>query len=171
MKKPWISTKSIETSEHGKITLDSMFEEWKFVVMLTDKFTGGVIKDGSLGIKEAVWENLLELRVFDGNQELRIFRESIGDSLRVRLTDDSSLSSADYFDETMLLNINRTIEAESVENGTMFSSVSGGKYVLPADADCDVVKVRNYVIYDETGTAQAVDFRITGFAKGVNENG
>lgn len=159
-------TVNINDAQTGEIVL-SDYEGFGFIAMFTDRFVGGRISsDGRLTAEiTCKYDNLLDLRVFNKDKELHIYRGSIGDKLKFRLACDENLDLEYFFDEHQLLDID-TIATKINKNG-MLVSTRGGEYRLPlSSAEDDAVVIRNYLSYDvETGRAQIIDFRVVKFGR------
>lgn len=164
-------TVNIFENQTGEIVLKD-YRGFGYIAMFTDSFVGGWLNDeGKLANgKQYNYDKLLDMRVFNDNTELHIYRGSIGDKLKCRLACDDNLAPEYYFDEQQLLDIDANATANSKSG--MIVSTRGGEYRLPISSDNeDAVVLRNYISYDdETGRAQITDFRILRFVKAGSLN-
>jgi hypothetical protein len=111
---------------------------------------------------------LLELRIYNETQELKVIRSQIGREFKYRLASESDLSKADYFEETQYLDIDSETTKEYRAKGTkppldskQFFMTGGGKISFPTGDRLKQIKIINYLSYDEeTGNLQIPDFRI-----------
>lgn len=140
----------------------SDFNGCKYLVYYVDReVTGGVLPENIAEI-----EKITEIRAFNNTREIWLHRECLGVDFCVREKDDSDIGEDDYFDETQLLDIDTTVVAVEKDGKTTFTATGGGKYTLPAKADDNAVKIRNYLRFNEkTGRAEFDDFRILDFVK------
>lgn len=113
------------------------------------------------------WGHLLELRVYDGHKELKIWRPGLGDEFYGRVASETDMENC--FFEDQYLNID---SFRDQGNGYYeITSVGGGRYTGPdtmpiSHKDC-MLTVCNYLDYhSESGQAEIVDWRIIGFKKG-----
>jgi hypothetical protein len=159
-----------------------------YTASFTDLFCIGIWGDEQSRKIEAVWEaeangevqesawmkNLLELRVFSCEEEVRLWREDVGERFRVRTLkdceekgiacmDDEPGEPMDFFCEVQLLDIDRARSGDSANVRT----TGGGTYSLPKEIFCMVnpgLIVRHYFgRYKETGIACVKDWRCVGF--------
>ncbi len=119
-------------------------------------------------------EHLLEARLFNSTQEIRILRPVLGKEFTWRLIDDDKFklccdgSSFDsiyencVFTEEHLLDIDR--KADNTD-GFTYTATGGGMYILPVK-NAKKVKLCDYITYDSNGIASITDFRIVGFEEG-----
>ena len=114
------------------------------------------------GVKAEVKDagQLLELRVFDSNRELRLMRNTLGAQFFWRLAEgifDNERTFSLY--ETQLLD-----KDDKHSHGCEYKSTAGGIYELPGNGYSQV-HIVNYFTYDEeTGNLQYADFRIQSFS-------
>ena len=104
-------------------------------------------------------DKLLEIRVFNDNEEFHAVRDSMGAAFVWRhiRDDEADAGFADCtFDDVQYLDID---EKRSNVEACEYHAIGGGSYRLPI-ANAERIKLRNYLIYDEDGMAQIVDFRI-----------
>ena len=114
---------------------------------------------------------LLELRIFDQNCEIRLRRLSVSEPFRWRYIDDTAFCEALAQEQDSFLNQfhNRTFDEShyldvKYSDGKNYTAAGGGKYTLPIEGARKIL-LRNYLDYDETGIVQVSDFRLRGFGK------
>ena len=128
------------------------------VIMLTNRFLVAPYPFRSETIVEINQDKLLELRIFDDNMELKLFRGSVGKELKYRYLSDADCQ--DYFDDEQYLDVDekRSKDCDNVR------STGGGTYAVPLASFCDAkLKLRNYVRYDENGQCYIWDWRMLEF--------
>ena len=105
-------------------------------------------------------DNLLELRVFTRDREVRFFRDSVAAKFEERPLDDNRYSI--YRDEEQYLDI---AEHKQMENGGIqYITTGGGSFTLPYSKPMRKVKLRRYLKANEaTGLYEFVDWRILEF--------
>lgn len=114
------------------------------------------------------WNHLLELRVFDGEKELKIWRPEIGAGFYARTA--AAAAPEVCFMEEQYLDIGSF--RPSCDGYIEIVSTGGGRYTIPDSVSIDRHKdckltVCNYIDYrEDTGQAEIVDWRIVGFKKG-----
>ena len=122
-------------------------------------------------------EKILELRCFDENGELRIFRSNVDADFQAReiidgkspelktLSEQSgkleSASNAEYLES---YDENHYLDIASVSSDGIVTATGGGKYFLPV-SKAKLVKVKYYIKYDENGIARKFDWRLVGFCE------
>lgn len=138
----------------------------------TDRYDVGVW-DGNIPayVRE---ENLLSLRVFNADREIRLSRTDIGQELCLRDTQGWD-SDHEYYDEWQLLDIDiRQSE------GTHLVTTGGGSYEFPFAAPYEnqqhpAVQIRYYLDHlPQSGLTYISDWRCVTFAvcgETVNQNG
>ena len=119
---------------------------------------------------------MLELRVFDANREIKIFRSdiSVDSKISMRVIDDNNSEYDDHYDENQFLDIDTTNISDS-EGMWNVHATGGGKYYLPKSVGNIkeiVLKVRHYISrYPSSGKAYVSDWRCVGFEKEGDKNG
>ena len=107
---------------------------------------------------------LLDIRIFNEEKELRMFRGDIGRKFLGRILEDKkdSLDEAECFDEEQYLDIDaKRSESLFFKEGKV-KATGGGCYHLPLKRfENAKIKVRNYLgYYEETGQAYVKDWRL-----------
>lgn len=108
-------------------------------------------------VSEISFENLLELRIFNKEGEIRLFRTNIFEnSFYVRYADETNKTEDDYFVQKQYLDIDSTKN----ESGKV-RTTGGGEYPLPIDLNGKkdaYITIYNYVkYYEKTGQAYVYD--------------
>lgn len=110
---------------------------------------------------------VLEIRVFNQEQELKLFRTDIGQVFHKRTINDTNLSKDDYIEEQQYLDIDTKRSAALFKEEHKVRATGGGVYHLPPQIKQieDVrLKVRYYFQKDEeTGVASIRDWRAVEF--------
>ena len=122
---------------------------------------------------EDKFDKALEIRVFDDNKEIKLFRPDIGQDLKLRVIDDNDLSpGVESFVQEQYLDINSAVSKKNSSTGklgmTTVQTTGGGSFFLPIDTErnTDDVKViiKYYITKDQdSGMAKIVDWRAAGF--------
>ena len=101
----------------------------------TDRYDVGYWNANALdGINE---ENLLSIRVFNKDKEVRLSRSDIGQTFTLRVVDDRS-DSRDHYDEWQILD-----KDDRRSSGTHFMATGGGSYEFPlTELKHPAVKIR-----------------------------
>lgn len=139
------------------------------VASLTDEYIvdNWPMMHASLEGKEAKW---LEVRVFNAENEIKLFRTSIGkEDFYMREIANEKAKPEDAFDEVQILDID-TLRSKSLFEsvGEVFTT-GGGKYFLPlentiANMENAKVRIRYYLDkYEKTGQARICDWRLVDF--------
>lgn len=117
-------------------------------------------------------ENLLSLRVFNADREIRLSRTDIGQELLLRDTQGKD-GEREYYDEWQWLDVDA---AQS--EGTHLVTTGGGSYAFPLAAPYSehqhpAVQIRYYLAHQpQTGLTYISDWRCVTFAvRGENDNG
>lgn len=112
-------------------------------------------------------ENLLSLRVFDENKEVRLSRSDIGQEFALRIQDDrtSGNGRGSYFDQWQLLDVD-----DRRSHGTTFVTTGGGRYEFPlTELRRPAVLIRHYTQSrtgaDESGLTYVSDWRCVTFGE------
>lgn len=128
-------------------------------------------------LKDVKW--LLEMRVFDEDQELWAHRTMLGQPFSWRVASDATLKEkaeqqTDDFlkkpenhrlEQKQLLDIDKKhpSDKEPIYGGKSLRSTGRGEYELPIEEGQDAVTLVSYIRYDEIGMAHVVDYRLKGF--------
>lgn len=123
-------------------------------------------------------ENMLEIRIFDLNSELRIIKSG-KDKYNMRYVNENEKeeeSKIDYYDEQLLLyGTSAKIEGSWIR---LYEDDRGIRIYLPASKTLENInqsdpnvflKVRYYVDFDEDGLMEIVDNRLVEFTLGKKE--
>ena len=106
-------------------------------------------------------DKLLEIRVFDQEKEVKLFRRDIGEKFHCRTIVDKS-DDPDRFDVLQLLD-----KDGSKSRGTHYYTTGGGEYefsVTDTELKYPAVRIRYYLqYYPETGQAYIADWRCVDF--------
>lgn len=123
------------------------------VAYFADKFLAGRAST-LLETVEREQDRLLELRVFNASRELLLRRSALGAPFSWRIASEDALSpeakKKHCFETRQLL-----------ERGESTAGISA----LPVEGAERYVRLMNYVSYDADGVANAVDYRLMGFAE------
>lgn len=110
---------------------------------------------------------LLEIRIFNKVQELKLFRTDIGHAFHMRIKNDKDLSEDEYIEENQYLDIDTKRSEELFKKEHKVRAIGGGVYHLPSkinEIDNVQLKVRYYFQKDEeTGVASIGDWRVVEF--------
>ncbi len=139
-----------------------------FIAALTDELAVDTVTEidkWNLGEKE---EKVLEIRAFDQDKELKLFRSDIGREFAYRKVCDSEYAEDHRFTEVQILDIDE--KAGRDENGFV-RATGGGRYHLPLDNTKNAcVEVCYYLDQDQKDKnsvhARVVDWRIVRFVEG-----
>lgn len=113
--------------------------------------------------------SLLEVRVFNKENELWFHRSTLGAPFAWRLAGELGCDPKhDFFETKQALDFDMTYEpyknGELDEYGCLkIRSTVMGYYALPIEKSDGCVRVVNYIRYDESGVANVVDYRIKSF--------
>lgn len=165
-KKPWI--KAFGTAEETALIPAGFSTDGCLVLaFFTDSFKADYAEK-ILPISTDQAQKLLELRVFDAEQELWLHRTTIGDPFHWRIASEDFENNKKYIIRTkQLLDLGESeSQAPMYEDGLrVLHTTSGYAYKLPIGADDKYVDIINYLSYDENGVANALDYRYEGFSK------
>ena len=107
---------------------------------------------------------LLDVRIYDTESEVRIFRSDVGRKFQGRSLNDRKETSEfqDYFDEEQFLDIDDTRSEEMFAREGKVQATGGGRYHLPlSDFRNAKLQIRNYLgYYEESGQAYVKDWRL-----------
>ena len=133
--------------------------------------------DFANGINCSDPEKILELRCFDENGELRIFRSNVDADFQAReiidgnqpelktlseQSDKFEIVSNDGYLESY--DENHYLDIASVSSDGIVTATGGGKYFLP-EPNAKLLTVRYYIKYDNNGIARKCDWRLVGFCE------
>lgn len=109
--------------------------------------------------REDLNKKLLELRIFNKQQEMKAFRSDVSKEFLFR--EKTDVDADDYFDEWQYLDIDSTKEV----SGQKVTATGGGVYKLPLGSKVDAkICIRYYLgRYSETGQAIIQDWRCVDF--------
>ena len=173
----------IETMETFWTRAEGMSEGFLFA-MLTDEIVferWPLAPDEKKAFPEKEGK-LLDIRIFNEERELRMFRGDIGGRLRGRMQEETGRTSdtgedchmeqafdtgedsdtLEYFDEEQYLDIDSACSRELFAREGKVQATGGGRYRLPlAGFENAKIKIRNYLgYYEETGQAYVRDWRL-----------
>ena len=95
------------------------------LIQCTDRYTVLELPDKDIDISE---NKLLEIRIFNKDEEKRLFRLDLQDEFCYYETNDTNLKpEIDYFDQQQILDIDTT----KVLEGNCVRSTGGGVYTIP----------------------------------------
>lgn len=109
---------------------------------------------------------ILEIRIFNKEQELKIFRSDVfQDNYKVRMIrvcDEKDMEKdRDFFDQNQYLDIDTKRSTSSFKENGMVYATGGGKYHLPIPSMKDaVVRIRYYYAQSPAGQARIKDWRL-----------
>jgi hypothetical protein len=160
----------MEDNKARKVTYEEFKDEAKYiegyiVASLTDEYIVDrwpVMQKNSLEDKKT---KILEIRIFNENEELKLVRTDISKEFVMRHKVDKNLDKDSYMDESQYLDIDTKKTGALLENGGYVYATGGGKYYLPRnDIEGLKIKIRYYFdSYENSGQARIGDWRILGF--------
>lgn len=133
------------------------------LIQCTDRYTVLELPDKDIDISE---NKLLEIRIFNKDEEKRLFRLDLQDEFCYYVINDTDLKpEIDYFDQQQILDIDTT----KVLEGNCVRSTGGGVYTIPKSVFEDklekaAVIIRHYFGVTPTGQAYIKDFRCVEFS-------
>lgn len=133
------------------------------LIQCTDCYTVLELPDKDIDISE---NKLLEIRIFNKDEERRLFRLDLQDEFCYYETNDTDLKpEIDYFDQQQILDIDTTKKLE----GNYVRSTGGGVYTIPKSVFGDnlekaAVIIRHYFGVTKAGQAYIKDFRCVEFS-------
>lgn len=137
--------------------------------MSTDKFLLDVWPS-AIDKLEAMKDNLLEVRVFNCESEIKLFRCDLVNEFILRIVDSDIENSDDlyseFIDERQYFDIDTARSKVSFETDKSVYTTGGGMYNLPYDTMEDVMlQVRYYLKKTPSGKAQCFDWRLVDIVK------
>ena len=155
-----------------KVTFDEFIKEANntqgyIIAALTDEYIVDiwpVMQEGTLEDKE---EKILEIRIFNKDEEFKLVRTDISKDFVMRHRKDENLEERDYMDESQYLDIDTKKTGEMAEKGGYVYATGGGRYYLPENKVENLkIKIRYYFDrYKNSGQARICDWRVVGFEK------
>ena len=133
------------------------------LIQCTDCYTVLELPVSDIDISE---NKLLEIRIFNKNEERRLFRLDLQDEFCYYVTNDTDLKpEIDYFDQQQFLDIDTTKKLE----GNYVRSTGGGVYTIPKSVfrgklGQAVVIIRHYFGVTKADQAYIKDFRCVEFS-------
>ncbi len=127
-----------------------------YLAQLTDSLKSGRIEDGSIATLNE--EKVLDLRAFNSDREVHLFRGCIGESFQMRIADDSLMSAVEkegIIDEAHYLETDTERFGRNVNSANLLDFEGAEKFTK--------ISIRNYLGYYETGQAYVKDWRVVGF--------
>lgn len=168
----WVKEKSdnVEASDLNAVLNAIDDTKLFFFAYQTDAFLAGRAEKEQLG--RIAIDKLLELRLFDVNQEKLYVRSVLGAPFSYRLASEkeTELSKEYYIEMFQTIDINdherkkRNYPEDGYKNMEILTTVNG-RYHLPITKDEDTVKIIAYIDYDENGMAKVMDHRVCAFCK------
>lgn len=134
------------------LQLTSEMDDACYTAELTDLYLVGQWNN-----RKPLDENkILEIRVFNKEKEVKLFREDIGSPFRIR----SLGNEGDFFDELQLLDVD-----QKETKGTEFVTTGGGHYEFPfLNLKIPAVRIRHYMkTYPRSGQVYIFDWRCVDF--------
>lgn len=133
------------------------------LVQCTDRYTVLELPDKDIDISE---NKLLEIRIFNKDEEKRLFRLDLQDEFCYYVINDTDLKpEIDYFDQQQILDIDTT----KVLEGNCVRSTGGGVYTIPKSVSRGklgqaAIIIRHYFGVTKAGQAYIKDFRCVEFS-------
>lgn len=106
---------------------------------------------------------ILEIRAFDRNRELKLFRSGIGKEFVFREVCDADYDEDHRFTEVQVLDID---EKAGHNRDGFVRATGGGRYHLPLENTKDACIEVCYYLDKNSVHARVVDWRIVGFVEG-----
>ena len=147
---------------------------WAYAVMC-HKVAIGAWENGALNFHSTVdfnWENIIELRVFNSERELRFIR---GEDDKLLLRDSDAIAADCEKRDTAYLMYGTSAHAEG--DWTLLKEDRGGELYFPKGLEFENNQVvmwlgiRNYLRFTEDLRLEVFDYAFTGFMRGLNEKG
>lgn len=175
---PWVSS-------CGKVAEDNLAElilskttarEYLYVAFYTDKLGSGIVTKGITKPAICDYKHLLELRIFNEDEEFRAVRTAMKRTFTWRVASEADVDEMLYSSEIQLLDkdekmLDKDEKLTGSSDGvnTKFRATGGGCYTLPVSREADRIEIVNYICYDEYGNIQFSDYRIKRFFFEQNE--
>ena len=155
-----------------------IWEQWEKAV---NQMTGYVLAELTDNYVVDVWPSehmrelletqkwkVLEIRVFNSEKEMKLFRGDIGSTFRLRTLDESGKDTEDYYDEEQYLDIDTRRSAELFQRSQDVYTTGGGQYHLPLNRMNEARIMIRYHIgkYEDSGQARIEDWRVVDFKEG-----
>ena len=150
---------------------------WAYAVMYHGVAIG-TWEDGAENFHTTIdfsWENVIELRVFNSERELRFVR---GEDGKLLFRDSANIVCDETRDTAYLM---YGTSAQSKDGWTIFSEDRGGNVYFPKeitfdakDGNAEVVMwlgIRNYLRFTEDLRLEVFDYAFTGFMQGLGNDG
>ena len=137
------------------------------VASLTDEYIVDSWPCMQFSTLEGKESKILEVRIFDKEQEIKLFRTDISKEFKMRCMDDR-LQNRDYTEESQFLDIDTKKSKQTFEERNEVYATGGGKYYLPLKTmeDAKVIIRYYYDSYKESGQARICDWRLVDFQEG-----
>lgn len=135
------------------------YEKGYIIVSLTDEYiidNWEIIDYKTLEEKQ---KKILEIRLFNKQKEIKLFRSDVSKEFYMRILDDTTVTR-DYIEESQYLDIDT-----ERSKGQEIITTGGGKYHLPFVPEKDQkITIRYYLErYAESGQARVADWRVVAF--------
>ena len=133
------------------------------LIQCTDCYTVLELPVSDIDISE---NKLLEIRIFNKDEEKRLFRLDLQDEFCYYVINDTDLKpEIDYFDQQQILDIDTT----KVLEGNCVRSTGGGVYTIPKSVSRGklgqaTIIIRHYFGVTKAGQAYIKDFRCVEFS-------
>ena len=133
-----------------------------FIAMGAREFKSGPIGE----IDQVDWDNLLELRAFTPEYEIKLVRGSLGEAFQARNSSDIQFNKRRCETHYLDIDTKKTVECRAREEGGIASdevfAIGGGKYRLTESLPQKMI-IQIYYREDAKGFYQPFDFRIVGW--------
>lgn len=118
-------------------------------------------------------DKILEIRVFNEDKEVKLFRGSLEEELKIRIIEDpSALDEESYYDEFQFLDIDVPKTQANFSQDHMAWTTTSGCFRLPMNrvTETSALKVRYYFgTYEQTGQSYICDWRAVTLMEACNE--
>ena len=110
---------------------------------------------------------VLEIRVFNKEREVKLFRGDIGREFRMRTLDEKG-ENVEYYDEEQFLDIDTKRSAKLFNDTYEVYATGGGRYHLPLTSmkDAKIVVRYHFGKYEDSGQARIEDWRAVELKEG-----